>query len=137
MTRDDVLEFIAQNPACALATCDGGQARARGFLTNLIDGKIWFTTGASKRVCGQLEANRLVELCYFAPDYQRMLRVTARVRFADDRQVKERLIAMRDYLKGFSPDDPEFKLFTLEEAEAVFWTLADNMNEAQLPRISL
>lgn len=135
--KEKMMAFIAANPVCTLATCDSGQPRVRGFLTNMIDETIYFTTSAHKNVGRQLQADARIELCYLSGDFATMLRVEAVAHVVDDRKIKQHLIDTRDYLAHFSADDPEFLLFTPAEAKAHFWTLADNLNEAAIARVAL
>jgi pyridoxamine 5'-phosphate oxidase len=125
----EILAFITQNPVCTLASAEGDQPHARGFLSNIIDGKLYFTSSTDKAVGRQLRANPKIELCYLSQDFSKMLRIRARMKEADDRAVKQRLIDTRDYLAHFSADDPAFMLLTPVNGEAWFWTLADNLNE--------
>jgi len=133
MNYDDVASFIRENPVCTFATMDGEQPRVRGFLTLLFDGEpgLYFTTGGKKKVCGQLEKNPKVELCYLSQDFGRMLRVTGKVEFVDDLAKKEKLFNERDYLKAVisDPADPDYRLLRIMHASARFWTITDNMNE--------
>ena len=131
----EVLAFITQNPVCTLATCDGDQPHVRGFLSNIIDGKLYFTSSTAKAVGRQLHANAKVELCYLSQDFMKMLRIRAVMKKVDDRQIKQQLIDTRDYLAHFSADDPTFMLLVPVNGEAWFWTLADNLNEADVPRV--
>ncbi len=130
MKAKDVIDFVRENPVCTLATADGEQPRARGFLSVLFDdGKIYFTTAATKGVWKQISENPRVELCYLTPDFSRMLRITGEIEEVDDREKKRKLIEERDYLKRFSAGDPVFKLLRLKSGKARFWTIADNMKE--------
>lgn len=139
MTRDKVIAFIKENPACTIATMDGDQPRVRGFLTVLFDdNRLYFTTGTMKSVWAQLQANPKVELCYLSPDMHTMLRIAGEVEIVDDRAKKQQLVDERDYLKGIKADDPFFKLLRIKEGgKARFWTLADNMKESSLPKVDV
>ncbi len=133
MSYQDVLSFVSQNPVFSIATIDDDQPRVRAFLTVLFDdGRIYFTTGATKDFYRQVNANSRVELCYCTADFSRMLRITGVVEEVDDRAKKQQLIDERDYLKGLSADDPVFKLMCIPHGQARFWTLADNMRERDL-----
>ncbi|MBI5418951.1 MAG: pyridoxamine 5'-phosphate oxidase family protein [Deltaproteobacteria bacterium] len=133
MRYEDVLDFVRENPVCSVATVDGDQPRVRAFLSVLFeDGKIHFTTGATKSVFRQISGNRNVELCYCSRDFSKMLRITGEFEIVDDRGKKQRLIDERDYLKRFSADDPAFVLLRLPHGKARFWTLADNLGEDQV-----
>jgi len=127
-----IIEFVTQNPVCTLATVENDQPHVRGFLSNIIEHKIYFTTSTHKRVGRELFQNQKVELCYLNADSSVMLRITAKVVFEKSLEMKQKLIDEKPYLKGFSADDETFLLFTLENAKARFWKLADNMKEERL-----
>jgi uncharacterized pyridoxamine 5'-phosphate oxidase family protein len=130
MRYEEIIEFVKENPVCSVATVEGDQPRVRAFLSLLFeDGKIYFTTGAGKSVYRQIARNRKVELCYCSRDFGRMLRIAGEFETVDDPVKKRRLIEERDYLKGFSADDPAFILLRLSRGKARFWTLADNLRE--------
>lgn len=130
-----ILAFITQNPVCTLATAEGDQPHVRGFLSNIIDGKLYFTSSTAKAVGRQLRANAKVELCYLSQDFMTMLRIRTVMKEVDDRGVKQRLIEMREYLAHFCADDPTFMLLAPVNGEAWFWTLADNLREAAIERV--
>ena len=132
MNYNEIIEFVTQNPVCTLATVENDQPHVRGFLSNIIDNKIYFTTSTHKRVGRELVKNQKVELCYLNADSSVMLRVTARVAFEKSLEMKQNLIDEKPYLKGFRADDETFLLFTLESAKAWFWGLSDNMQEEDL-----
>lgn len=136
MDYKDILEFVKQNPVCNIATCEGSQPRTRAFLTNIINDKFYFTTSALKSAGRQIQANPKSELCYLAPDFSKMLRIKTLLKIVDDKKLKQYLIDNRDYLKGMKADDPDFMLFTLENPEAHFWTIKDNMKEDKIKRIN-
>lgn len=138
MKAEDVLSFVRDNPICAIATVEGDRPRVRWFLSLLFDdGKIYFTTGATKSVWKQMVANPRVELCYFAPDFSRVLRITGEIEEVDDRAKKQKLIETQDYLKKFSADDPIYKLLRVVKGKARFWTMADNLKESELKIIEM
>jgi pyridoxamine 5'-phosphate oxidase len=138
MKAEDVLSFIKENPVCAIATVEGDQPRVRWFLSLLFDdGKIYFTTGATKSVWKQMAANPKVELCYIAPNFSRMLRITGVIEEVDDKAKKQKLIETQDYLKGFSADDPIYKLLRVVRGKARFWTMTDNLRESELKTVEI
>lgn len=136
MSKEEVLAFVRDNPACFIATMDGDQPRVRGFLAVLFDdGCIYFTTGTMKRVYDQIVKNPKVELCFPSKDFWKTLRVSGTIEVVEDRQKKEQLTRERDYLKPFrgKEDDPAFKLLRLTQGRAHFWTMAVNMREREIP----
>jgi len=58
MNYTNILEFIQQSPVCTLATSRDNQPRVRAFLTNVIDGKLYFTTSADKNVGSEILENQ-------------------------------------------------------------------------------
>jgi uncharacterized pyridoxamine 5'-phosphate oxidase family protein len=136
MDYKNVLEFVTQNPVCTIATCKNNEPHVRAFLSNIIEGKIYFTTSAQKRVGKQILQNQKSELCYLSADFSSMLRITTNIKILDDKTLKQHLIDTRDYLKGFSVDDEAFMLFTLSDSKATFWALADNLKEEALEVIA-
>ena len=138
MSKEDVLAFVRENPACFIATMDGDQPRVRGFLTVLFDdGKLYFTTGTMKSVYSQLAKNPKIELCYCSPDFRKTLRIAGTIEIVDDLAKKQQLVNERDYLKPFKDraDDPSFILLRLSQGKARFWTIAQNMREKDIPVI--
>jgi len=135
MNYNDILEFVTANPICTIATSDNNQPHVRAFLTNIIDGKIYFTTSLDKKVGQEIVQNKQSELCYLSPDFSRMLRITTTIDILDNKDIKQHLIDTREYLKHFNVDDPSFILFTLSNSVARFWKLEDNLKENNLEKI--
>lgn len=135
MTHQDILDFVAQNPICSFATTDKEQPRVRAFLSNIIENQIYFTSSTHKSVGKQILKNQKVELCYLASDFSKMLRITTTIKLVDNKKMKQDFIDERDYLKGFSADDPSFLLLTLSNSVARFWTLGDNMKEGEVEEV--
>ena len=132
MNYNDIIDFVTQNPVCTLATAKNNQPHVRGFLTNIIENKIYFTTSSHKKVGRELLENQKIELCYLASDFSKMLRVEATAKIENNLKLKQKMIDEKEYLKGFKAEDESFILFTLINAKAKFWTLQDNMNEEGL-----
>jgi len=135
----ECIEFITENPGCALATMDGDQPRVRGMipLWTREDG-IYFTTAASKDLYSQLVANPKVELCFMRLNPLKGLRITGEVDVIDDIEVKSIALEERSFLKALGlehADDPNFILFRVAHGEAHFWKWENNLKEAEIPRI--
>ena len=135
MNYNDILEFVKQNPICNLATCEGTQAHTRAFVTNIIDGRFYFTTSALKSVGKQIMSNPKSELCYQNSDFSRMLRITTTIKITDDKKIKQYLIDNREYLKDMDINDPDFMLFTIENSTAHFWSIENNLKEDDIEKI--
>ena len=134
MSYHDIIAFVAQNPVCTIATVEQDQPHVRGFLTNIIEDKIYFTTSLDKKVGKQIKQNQKSELCYLSPDFSTMLRITTTLEILDDKKIKQHLIDNREYLKHFDVNDPSFILFTLSNSQATFWKLEDNLKEDSLEK---
>lgn len=139
MSFKDCLEFINKNPACTLATIDGNQPRVRGmFVLWANQDGIYFTTAKSKKLCSELNSNSNAELCFFTAKPLKSLRVTGKVEFVEDLNLKEKALEERPWLKAFGsgePDDPNFGLIRLSHGEAFFFTMENNARESEIPRI--
>ena len=136
MRYENILEFVTTHPVCTLATCNNATPHVRGFLTNIINEKIYFTTSLAKAVGRQIIQNPHSELCYLNSDFSTMLRIRTTLQILDDRIIKQQLIDTRDYLKGFSVDDESFLLLSLSDSKATFWKLSDNLHEDELEVIA-
>lgn len=139
MSFQECIEFITENPGCALATMDGEQPRVRGMipLWTREDG-IYFTTAGSKNLYSQLIANPKVELCFMRLNPLKGLRVTGEVEIIKDIEVKSKALEERSFLKALGlerADDPNFILFRVAHGEAHFWKWENNLREAEIPRI--
>lgn len=122
------VDVLSATPMCFIATTDGEQPRVRAFQYQFEqDGKIWFCTAKSKDVYKQLAANQAVEICAVKPDMT-WARLTGKVALADDRAVKERILAEQPLIKGIygSADNPDFTVFCLEHGECVVADFSGN-----------
>ena len=111
-----VADRLAGAAMCFLATVDNGKPRVRPFQHQFaLDNKLWFGTGKSKAVCRQLQANPWVEICAVGPDAA-WLRVSGQVIFADDRAIKERILAGQELIRSRynSAAHPDLAVFYLE-----------------------
>ena len=89
-------------------------------------------------MCKQLEKNDKVEVYFHTKDFKLVMRVSGRVKFIDDPAMREKCIKERPFVKNFGitePGNPLLAVFQIYAGEAYFWTMADSMKEADLPRI--
>ncbi|MFH1646485.1 MAG: pyridoxamine 5'-phosphate oxidase family protein [Chloroflexota bacterium] len=137
MEFKDCVNFANENTTCFVATMDGDQPRVRGLAMLYADDTgFYFNTEATKNFGKQLKANQKVEVCYFCKG--RSMRVTGKVEFIDDLAIRKRFLEARPFLKDIGvkgPEDPLLVVFAIRKGEAFFWTMADNMKEARIPRI--
>ncbi len=86
----------------------------------------------------QLEKNPKVEAYFCTKDFSKVMRVSGKVKFIDNLEVRAKCIKERPFVKNFGitePDNPLLAVFHLHSGEAYFWTFADSMKEAQIPRV--
>ncbi|MDO8587824.1 MAG: pyridoxamine 5'-phosphate oxidase family protein [Armatimonadota bacterium] len=143
MTLRECAKFANENPVCYIATVEGDQPRVRAFALWYADETgFYFHSGAPKAVCAQLRKNPKTEVCFYAPapmpDPGTMLRVAGNAEFLNDTALKARLLEDRPFLKDMGitgPDDPMLAVFRIASGEAWFWTMANNMREAESERV--
>lgn len=122
---DEVLKFIGNHAVFYLATVDEDKPRVRPFgLAIPHEGKIYFTTGNKKDVYRQMIANPLVELCTMGPEEQ-WIRVRGKAVFDKNMEVKKTAFAQAPFLANIyqSPENPEFEVFYLTDAEAAIYSM--------------
>jgi pyridoxamine 5'-phosphate oxidase len=141
MDFSDCIKFANDNPVTCIATAEGDQPRVRAFAMWFADNTgFYYHTGTPKRVCQQLKKNRKAELCFYAPGEQgagRMMRVTGKVEFLEDKSLEERLYGDRPWVKDLlksAPKDAKLAMFRIAHGEASFWTMENNMRESEAPR---
>lgn len=138
MDFKDYIKFANENPICYIATDDRNQPRVRAFRMWYADESgFYFHTGSTKEVYKQLQSNRKVEACFCTPGFDRMMRVAGEAEFVEDPALKKRLVKERSFLKAIikGSDDPLLTIFRIPKGEAHFWTMADNLKEAGIPRV--
>jgi pyridoxamine 5'-phosphate oxidase len=67
-----------------------------------------------------------------------VMRVYGKAKIVTDEKIRARCIQERPFVKNFgitTPDNPLLAVFHVYTGEAYFWTMADSMKEASLPRI--
>jgi pyridoxamine 5'-phosphate oxidase len=139
MSLKEYADFANQNKNCYLATAEGDQPRVRCMGMWFADETgFYFQAQTVKALCKQLKKNPKVEVYYCTKDFSRAMRVSGKVKFIDDLEMRARCIKERPFVKNFGitePDNPLLAVFHLYTGEAYFWTFKDSMKEAQIPRV--
>jgi len=141
MNLQDCVSFANEHRVCYVATTEGDQPRVRALGMWFADDRgFFFQTESVKAIYKQLRDNDKVELCFYAPgpNAGTMLRVAGKVEWVTDLVLKSRVLEERPFLKALGvkgPEDPLLALFCLRSGEAYFWTMAQNMKEAEIERI--
>jgi uncharacterized pyridoxamine 5'-phosphate oxidase family protein len=142
MGFSECIKFATENPVTYIATAEGDQPRVRAFAMWFADRTgIYYHTGTTKNVCQQLKKNPLVELCFYSPAAQgagKMMRVTGKVEFLEDKALEEKLYRDRPWVKDLmknAPKDARLAVFRVAHGEAYFWTMENNLREREAPRV--
>ncbi len=131
-TIKDCIQFTNENPVCYLATVEGDQPRVRALGFWFADETgFYFQTASMKETPHQLEKNPKAEACFYKHEgiTGTMLRISGKVDFISDRELKEKALADRPFLKSFglTPESPELVIFRIAHGEAHFWTMENNL----------
>lgn len=139
MNFKDCYEFANANNPCYLATAEGDQPRVRALGMWYADETgFYFQAQTVKALYKQIQDNPKVELYFNAKDFSKVLRVYGKVKIITDTKIRARCIEERPFVKNFGitePDNPLLAVFQVYTGEAYFWTMADSMKEADIPRI--
>ena len=139
MDFKDCYEFANANKTCYLATVEGDQPRVRAMGMWYADATGFYLQAQSvKALYKQIENNPKVELYFQSKGFSKILRVSGEAKIITDTAIRARCIEERPFVKNFGiekPDDPLLAVFQVYKGEAYFWTMADSMKEADLPRI--
>ncbi len=127
MTKEEVLEFVTKNPMFSLATNDGSQPRTRMMMICKADENgILFSTGRDKDVNKQLQANPVVEMCFFSKEDNLQVRIEGTVEMFDDLELKKQIVEDFPFLKpwielqGYEVLIP----YRLKNGKATTWSMA-------------
>jgi uncharacterized pyridoxamine 5'-phosphate oxidase family protein len=134
MTKEEILEFITQNPVFNLATSENGQPHVRVMMLYRADENgIIFTTGRNKAVYKQLQANPAVELCFYNAEKGLQVRIEGTVEMLDDLELKMQVVEQFTFLKPWVESEGYEILipFCLKNGRAVAWTMETNFEPKQ------
>ena len=130
MTKEEILEFITQNPVFSLATIDGNQPRVRTIMLYKADENgIIFCTGRDKAVHRQLQANPAAELCFYNADKGLQVRIEGTAGVLDDLELKKKIVEAFTFLKPWveSQGYEVMICYCIKNAKAVTWTMETNL----------
>jgi pyridoxamine 5'-phosphate oxidase len=139
MNFKEYADFANENKTCYFATVEGDQPRLRALGMWYADETgFYFQAQSVKAMIKQLEKNPNVEAYFNTKDFSKVMRVYGKVKFINDLEMKAKCIKERPFVKNFGitePDNPLLAVFHLYTGEAYFWTFADSMKEALIPRV--
>ncbi|HEX2967191.1 MAG TPA: pyridoxamine 5'-phosphate oxidase family protein [Syntrophorhabdaceae bacterium] len=129
MNREEILQFVKDNPVCFLATVEDNAPRVRGIGTYKVDERgILIQISTPKDVYKQIVKNPKVELCYNNLAKGIQVRVSGTAEFLEDQSVKEEVVDARPFLKSLVEENgyDVIKVFRVAKAIAYVWTREKN-----------
>ena len=134
MTKEEILNFLNENRAFALATSDGNIPHVRTLMLHKADDTgIYFMVGKFKDVYRQLSLNPAVELCFHKENMQ--VRITGKIENMDKNlELKKEILAARPFMKEWI-DQVGFKymaVFRVARGIATVWSLETEMEPKKL-----
>ena len=136
MTRNEIIQFLNQNPVCHLATLENGRPRVRGMFMYRADEKgSLFHTGAGISLPRQVQAGAPVEVCFNSPDVQ--VRVSGMVERVEDPELKKEIVAARPFMQPWVEKHGLGLLvvFRIVQCEAAVWTMQTNFEPTVYQKI--
>ena len=131
MTKEEILEFVTNNPVFSLATIEGNLPRVRMMMLYKADADgIIFCTGRNKAVHKQLQSNPAAELCFYNPEQGLQVRIEGRVEMLDDLDLKKKVVEAFPFLKPWVESEgyEVMIIYRLQNAKAITWTMETNFD---------
>ena len=129
MTKEEILEFVTNNPVFSLATIEGNLPRVRMMMLYKADADgIIFCTGRDKAVHKQLQSSPAAELCFYNEKAGRQVRIEGSVEMLDDLELKKKVVEAFPFLKPWveSAGYEVMIIYRLQKAKATTWTMETN-----------
>jgi uncharacterized pyridoxamine 5'-phosphate oxidase family protein len=129
MTKNEVLDFIARNPMCFLATVENGAPRVRAVMTLRADERgVLFNTGVTKDLAKQIEARPEIEMAFYSQADGVQIRVRGLVELQRDEETRALVLEKLPFLKqAVAAHGPDIlRPYLLVNGRATAWTMKDN-----------
>jgi len=129
MNKSEILAFLNANPSCHLATVEGNKPHVRGMRIYKADENgIILQTAKMKDLHKQLSENPNVELCFNNYKDNIQIRVSGTVELVEDMDLKNEIIAKRQFLKPrIEKEGYELAIYRLERGVAIVWTFETDL----------
>ena len=117
---DQILQFLQENPVFYVATMEGDQPRVRPFgFAMIYENRLYFGTGAHKKVFQQLNTNPRVEICTTSPQNE-WIRICGRAVFDQRPATVDQVFEVAPILKSMYNEKTGLVMspFYLEDATA-------------------
>ena len=139
MDFKEYVDFANENKTSYMATVEGDQPRVRCLGMWFADETgFYFQAQSVKAMCKQLQKNPKVEVYFHTKDFSKVMRVSGKIQFIEDLEVRAKCIKDRPFVKNFGitePNNPLLAVFKIYTGEAYFWTFSDSMKEDKIPRV--
>jgi len=129
MTKNEVFDFIRNNPVFALATAEDNKPYVRMMLLYRADENgIIFNTGENKDVYRQLSSNEVAELCFYNAEQGRQIRISGSVEEIEDLELKKQVVRDFPFLKEWVDREgyDVLVVYCLKGGKATTWTMETN-----------
>ena len=136
MKKEQIFEFMNNNPAFFLATADGDEPRVRAiFLYKADETGVVFHTGPFKEVYRQILDNPNVQMCFYNQEQNLQIRVRGTLERSDDIALKEEISnhPSRKFMQAWKASCATqqdfynmFSVFILKNGIANVWTFESN-----------
>jgi uncharacterized pyridoxamine 5'-phosphate oxidase family protein len=130
MNREEILEFMNNNPIIHLATVEKKRPRVRSLLAYRADESgLIFHTGKTKDLYKQLSENPEVEICYNNLEEGVQIRVSGIAELKEDLELKKEIVEAREFLKPWvEKDGYDFlAVYQVKDLTATVWTMETNL----------
>jgi pyridoxamine 5'-phosphate oxidase len=129
MTKNEILEFVRDNPVFALGTAADNKPYVRMMMLYRADENgVIFNTGENKDVHRQLSKNPNVELCFYNAEQGQQVRITGSVEEIEDLALKKQIVKDYPFLKEWVDKDgyDVLVVYCLKRGKATVWTMETN-----------
>jgi pyridoxamine 5'-phosphate oxidase len=138
MTKEQVYEFIRNNPVFVLATAEDNKPHARTMKVYRADENgIIFNTGENKDLHMQLSKNGNAELCFYNVDEGLQIRITGSVEVVEDPLLKKEIGDDYQFLKKWVDREgyDVLVVYCLKHGKATTWTMDTNFKPKEYIRL--
>ena len=138
MDRNQIYQFLRDNPVFSLATVDQDKPAVRCMALYKADEQgILFSTSKKKNLHEQLCRNPQVEMLFYNPDDNLQVRVSGKVMLVEDLDLKKRVVEkfsfLEDWIKEVGYDT--MAIWKVLDADAAYWKMEEGVEEQETVRL--
>ena len=134
MKKEQIYEFVRNNPVCALSTAEENVPHVRFIMIYRADEDgIIFTTGENKDLHRQLKRNPRVEMSFYSPQEGKQIRVAGTVEELEDIVLKKKVVEDFPFLKEWVDREgyDVLVVYRLSGGRATIWTMETNFAQKE------